>query len=76
MYTESHDPHKVIIPREEVAEYCDAHPDCGLNRARSYWFEFDQDGAEVDSDVPAQDEGPGASDLHVRARRKAARLIV
>ncbi|MFA6063839.1 MAG: hypothetical protein WC736_14725 [Gallionella sp.] len=54
MYTEYHNPNKVIIPREEVAEFVDARPDCGLNRGRAYWFEFDQDGHEIDNDSPVQ----------------------
>ena len=63
MYTEQHNPNKVIVPREEVAEFVDARPNCGLQRNRSYWFEFDEGGGEIDSDVPVQDEGGGAAEL-------------
>ena len=53
---------KVIVPREEVAEFRTRFPCSGL-RDRSYWFEFDSRGDLVDTDIPHQDDGPGAAAL-------------
>jgi len=53
---------KVIVSREEVARFCASFPCSGL-RDRSYWFEFDDDGDLVDTDVPQHDDGVGAAAL-------------
>jgi hypothetical protein len=50
---------KVIFSREEVDSFRARWPGCNL-RSRSYWFEFDQGGDLIDSDVPEQDDGPDA----------------
>ena len=53
---------KVIVSREEVARFILSFPCSGL-RPRSYWFEFDENGDLIDTDVPEHDDGPGASAL-------------
>lgn len=53
---------KVIVPREEVEEFNDSWPGSNL-RNRSYWFEFDENGDLVDTDVPEQDDGSAAAAL-------------
>ena len=53
---------KVIVSSDEVIEFMHSFPCSGL-RQRSYWFEFDVDGNLIDTDVPQQDDGPGASTL-------------
>jgi hypothetical protein len=50
---------KVIFSREEVDAFRATWPCCKL-RSRSYWFEFDQGGDLIDSDVPEQEDGPEA----------------
>ena len=64
----SGNPRKVIVSREEVAEFRRSFPCSGL-RDRSYWFEFDASGDLVDVDVPEQDDGPGAAALAADAYR-------
>ena len=66
MYTESHHPRRVIVTREEVANYIDDNPDCNL-RHRAYWFEFDREGAEINNDVPQHDEPRADQHRPVRA---------
>lgn len=53
---------KVIVSREEVADFRSKFPCSGL-RDRSYWFEFGDNGDLVDTDVPEHDDGPGAAAL-------------
>lgn len=51
---------KVRFSREEVAEFNRTWP-CSKLRDRSYWFEFDNYGDLVDTDVPEQDDGDAAT---------------
>lgn len=53
---------KVRFSREEVAKFRAVWP-CNNLRDRSYWFEFDNDGDLVDTDVPEQDDGEAANAL-------------
>ena len=55
-----HGSHKVIVSREGVALFNARWPGSKLRQSRAYWFEFDQDGDLVDTDVPEQDDGPEA----------------
>lgn len=59
---------KVIVERYEVALFREGFPSSGLQN-RSYWFEFDDEGNLVDSDVPEQDDGDGATTLSHHAQR-------
>ena len=59
---------KVIVSRDEVAAFRASWPCCKL-RDRSYWFEFDDGGSLVDTDVPEQDDGPEASALADDAKK-------
>lgn len=52
---------KVFIPREYVARFNAIWPCSELRATRDYWFEFDRDGALIDSDVPQHDDGAAAS---------------
>jgi hypothetical protein len=56
----SGNPAKVIVSREEVAEF-NRHWPCSELRDRSYWFEFDANGDLIDTDTPEHDDGPAAS---------------
>jgi len=51
---------KVIVSREEVANFNRRWPCSELRDTRAYWFEFDADGDLVDVDVPEQDDGSAA----------------
>ena len=53
---------KVIVSREEVRLFRYGWP-CSNLRDRAYWFEFAANGDLVDTDVPEQDDGNGASAL-------------
>ena len=53
---------KVICSRDDVAELNRTWP-CSELRDRAYWFEFDNDGNLIDTDVPEQDDGPAANAL-------------
>ena len=52
-------PRKVRISRAGVAAFNARWP-CSSLRGRSYWFEFDDAGDLVDTDVPEHDDGPAA----------------
>lgn len=54
------DTRKVIVSRDEVAEFNRSWPCSELRSTRAYWFEFDADGDLVDTDVPEQDDGSAA----------------
>jgi hypothetical protein len=56
----SGNPRKVIVSREGVAAFNSSWP-CSELRDRSYWFEFDDSGDLVDSDVPEHDDGSAAN---------------
>ena len=47
---------KVIISRHAVASFNRGWP-CSELRMRSYWFEFDESGDLVDTDMPESDDG-------------------
>lgn len=51
---------KVRISREGVAAFNSRWPGSTLRDSRAYWFEFDNNGDLIDSDVPEQDDGPAA----------------
>jgi len=53
---------KVICSRDDVAEFNAQWP-CSELRDRAYWFEFDDDGNLIDTDVPQHDDGTAASAL-------------
>ena len=53
---------KVIVSRQKVDSFRASYPCSGL-RSRSYWFEFDETGDLVDTDVPHHDDGSGAKAL-------------
>lgn len=50
---------KVIVSREEVNAFRARFPCSGLHD-RSYWFEFDDRGDLIATDVPEHGDGPGA----------------
>lgn len=54
---------KVRISREGVAAFNAAWPGSRLRTSRAYWFDFDESGNLVDTDVPEQDDGPEAAAL-------------
>jgi hypothetical protein len=54
---------KVRISRAGVALFNAQWPGSKLRSSRAYWFEFDDDGNIVDSDVPEHDDGPEAAAL-------------
>ena len=68
MYTESHNPYKVICTRADVASFNRNWP-CSTLRDRSYWFEFDPcNGDLIDTDCPEHDDGPAALAISQDAR--------
>lgn len=56
-------PSKVRISREGVAVFNAYWPRSKLRPTRAYWFEFDDNGALVDTDVPEHDDGETAAAL-------------
>jgi hypothetical protein len=54
---------KVIVSREEVAEFNRHWPCSELSSNRHYWFEFDTNGDLIDTDVPEHSDGAAASAL-------------
>jgi hypothetical protein len=53
---------KVRFSAVEVAVFNASWP-CSELRFRSYWFEFDEGGDLIDTDVPQQDDGRAAEAL-------------
>ncbi|MFL6728100.1 MAG: hypothetical protein ACJ8FS_16535 [Sphingomicrobium sp.] len=51
---------KIIVSRDEVRLFNASWP-CSELRDRSYWFEFDNDGDLVDTDVTEHDDGSAAT---------------
>ena len=51
---------KVIVSRNEVARFNSKWPCSELRDSRSYWFEFDDNGDLIDTDVPEHDDGTAA----------------
>lgn len=54
-------PHKVRISSEGVASFNRGWPCSELRASRAYWFEFDEAGDLVDTDVPHSDDGSAAA---------------
>lgn len=52
---------KVIVSAAGVAAFNSRWPCSELRDSRHYWFEFDDSGDLVDSDVPEQDDGSAAA---------------
>lgn len=52
---------KVIVSREEVANFNSRWPCSELRSERAYWFEFASNGDLIDTDVPEQDDGSAAT---------------
>lgn len=63
MYTESHNPMKVICSKFDVRRFNDSWLCSRLDPSRHYWFEFDQDGDLIDTDVPEHSDGPESAAL-------------
>lgn len=51
---------KVRVSREGIAVFNARWPGSTLRDSRAYWFEFDESGDLIDTDVPEQDDGPAA----------------
>lgn len=53
---------KVIVSRDEVADFIKTFPDSKLcsGGPRHYWFEFDKNGDLIDTDIPEHEDGAGA----------------
>lgn len=51
---------KVIVSREGIAAFNRTWPCSELDAKRHYWFEFDESGDLVDTDVPEHSDGPAA----------------
>ncbi len=51
---------KVIVSREGVASFNRGWPCSELSSERAYWFEFDESGDLVDTDVPEHSDGAAA----------------
>lgn len=68
MYIFSGNSRKVIFTREDVAAFNRQWP-CSELRDRAYWFEFDENGDLVDTDVPEHDDGQAALALSEDAKR-------
>lgn len=51
---------KVIVSRHEVQAFNARWPGSTLSNNRAYWFEFDESGDLIDTDVPEQNDGPAA----------------
>jgi hypothetical protein len=54
-------PNKVRVSQVGVALFNRQWPCSSLRESRSYWFEFDNSGDLIDTDVPEHDDGPAAS---------------
>lgn len=67
MHLFSGNTNKVIVPTTEVDDFMASFPCSGL-RSRSYWFEFEDNGDLIDTDVPDHEDGPGATALADDAR--------
>lgn len=60
---------KVRVSMDEVATFNRRFPCSELRSSRAYWFEFDQSGDLVDTDVPEHDDGNAASAMADDCRR-------
>ena len=54
---------KVLFERDEIADFNDRWPCSLLDPRRHYWFEFDDIGCLVDTDVPEHQDGDAAKAL-------------
>ena len=59
---------KIRISKEGIAAFNRVWPCSTLRSSRAYWFEFEDSGDLVDTDVPEHDDGPAASALADDAR--------
>jgi len=57
----SGNPRKVIVSRLGVRLFNALWPCSTLRDSRAYWYEFDEAGDLIDTDVPQQDDGEAAS---------------
>lgn len=53
-------PRKVRVSQVGVALFNGGWPCSTLRTTRAYWFEYDESGDLIDSDVPEHDDGPAA----------------
>ena len=53
-------PRVVVVSAAGVASFNRGWPCSTLRTYRAYWFEFDDQGDLVDSDLPEHDDGPAA----------------
>ncbi len=56
-----HSTRKVGVSQIGVALFNRRWPCSTLRETRSYWFEFDENGDLIDTDVPESDDGPAAA---------------
>jgi hypothetical protein len=54
-------PRKVRVSSDGVASFNRTWPCSNLRDTRAYWFEFDDGGDLIDSDVPHTDDGEAAN---------------
>lgn len=54
---------KVRVSSHGIKLFNASWPGSGLNPERAYWYEFDEHGDLVDTDVPEQDDGPWSAAL-------------
>ncbi len=51
---------KVIVSRDGILSFNRAWPCSELRAGRAYWFEFDESGDLIDTDLPDSDDGSAA----------------
>src|ERR1039457_6231859 len=61
-------PRKVRVSKDGVAAFNRQWPCSELRTSRAYWFEFENNGDLVDTDVPEQDDGTAAAAMADDAR--------
>lgn len=54
---------RVIVSRDEIRAFNASWPASELRDSRTYWFEYDESGDLVDTDVPESDDGAAAAAL-------------
>ncbi len=62
-FIETLSPRKELVTRAGIALFNASWPCSELRSSRHYWFEFDDDGDLVDTDVPEHDDGSAATAL-------------
>lgn len=55
MPTQWNKSNKVIVSRQEIANFNRSRPQSLFRDTRTYWFEFDSEGELIDTDCPEQD---------------------